>query len=101
MAVPVNSTGTASVEAMKAPPVPGPERAKTSLLDRKTVPGLSHGSAREEGKRGSDQRLLVLTYECQCTEAQCKVQRVQPDRGHHCGRRRNKRYNSTSLLAVT
>ncbi len=31
---------------------------------------------------------------------QCTVQRVQPDRGHHCGRRRNKRYYSTGLLAV-
>jgi hypothetical protein len=38
---------------------------------------------------------------CECTEVQCTVQRVQPDRGHHCGRRRNKRYDSTGLLKVT
>jgi hypothetical protein len=34
-------------------------------------------------------------------EVQCTVQRVQPGRGHHCGRRRNKRYDNTVLLTVT
>jgi hypothetical protein len=27
------------------------------------------------------------------------MQRVQPDRGHHCGSKRNKRYDSTGLLS--
>jgi hypothetical protein len=34
---------------------------------------------------------------CECTEVQCTVQRVQPDRGHHCGRRRN----DANLIGVT
>jgi hypothetical protein len=38
---------------------------------------------------------------CECTEVQCTVQRVQPYQGHHCGRRRNDRYDSTGLLTVT
>jgi hypothetical protein len=29
---------------------------------------------------------------------QCTMQRVQPDRGHHCGSKRDKRYDSTGLL---
>ncbi len=30
------------------------------------------------------------TCECAYTEVQCTVQRVQPDRGHHCGRRHSR-----------
>jgi hypothetical protein len=47
------------------------------------------------------------TSACRCrrvseyTEIQCTVQRVQPDRGHHCGRRHRERYDSTSLFTVT
>jgi hypothetical protein len=40
------------------------------------------------------------TCECEgeCTTVQCTIQRVQPDRCHHCGSKRNKRYDSTGLL---
>jgi hypothetical protein len=48
------------------------------------------------------------TSACSCRRVivcvqRCSVQykRVQPSRGHHCGRRRNNRYDSTSLLTLT
>jgi hypothetical protein len=54
-----------------------------------------------KGEREGDQRLEMPTCECGCTEIQCTVQRVQPDQGHHCGRRHSKRYDSTGLFTVT
>jgi hypothetical protein len=33
------------------------------------------------------------------TTVQCTMQRVQPDRGHHCESKQNKRYDSTGLLS--
>ncbi len=44
--------------------------------------------------------MWLLTCQCECTEVQCTVQRVQLCRGPHCGRRHNKRYDSTSLLVI-
>ncbi len=53
MAVPVDGTGTTSVAPVMMPP--GLERAKTSSLGRKTVPGPSRGSAgEEEGEETSE-----------------------------------------------
>ncbi len=53
-----------------------------------------------EGNRESDLRWWLPMCECEgeCTIVQCTIQRVQPDRGHHCGSKCNKRYHSTSLL---
>ncbi len=50
-----------------------------------------------EGRRESDWRWWLPT--CECTKVQCTIQRVQPDRGHHCGSKHNKRYDSTGLLS--
>ncbi len=53
-------------------------------------------------RRRKRERLAVwlLTCECgcECITVQCTMQRVQPDRGHHCGSKCNKRYDSTGLL---
>ncbi len=38
----------------------------------------------EIGEGDSD----VRSVKSECTELQCTVQRVQPDRGHHCGEKR-------------
>jgi hypothetical protein len=39
--------------------------------------------------RAREQRALVEAgVKKECTEPLCTVQRVQPDRGHHCGKRR-------------
>jgi hypothetical protein len=49
--VPIDGTGTTSVEAVKAPPVPGVQ--KTSSPGRKMVPGPFCGSTGEEGEETS------------------------------------------------
>jgi hypothetical protein len=48
------------------------------------------------------------TSACRCRRVSVSVQRygvqykgVQPDRGHHCGRRHSERYDSTGLFTVT
>jgi hypothetical protein len=43
--------------------------------------------------------LLIPILWCECTTVQCTMQRVQPDWGHHCGSKHNKRYDSTGLLS--
>ncbi len=50
-----------------------------------------------EGEGESDWHWWLPTCECEgeCTIVQCTIQRVQPDRGHHCENKRNKRYDST------
>ncbi len=101
----------------------GPGHAKTSSLGRKTVPGPSRGGAKEwEGQEtsGSENETCLVAArppgrepcglpwrrglpacECDCTIVKCTIQRVQPDWGHHCGSKHNKRYDSTGLLTVT
>ncbi len=50
-----------------------------------------------EGGRESDWCWWLPT--CDCIKVQCTIQRVQPDRGHHCGSKHNKRYDSPGLLS--
>ncbi len=51
-------------------------------------------------RRRKRERLALLpTSDCECTEVQCTIQRVQPDQGHHCESKHNKRYDSTGLLS--
>ncbi len=60
-------------------------------------------SSKQNHLRGQKRERLALMAaevwdEGECTIVQCTIQRVQPDPGHHCGSKRNKRYDSTSLL---
>jgi hypothetical protein len=85
-------------------------RFLSEIRSKKSLRSCSQWSAHREieakkvtydGERESDQRLEMPTCECECTEVQCTVRRVQLDLGHHCRRRHNKRYDSTGLLTVT
>ncbi len=41
------------------------------------------------GEIGEGERCVLASgVKNECTELQCTVQRVQPDWGHHCGKRR-------------
>jgi hypothetical protein len=51
-------------------------------------------------RRRKRKRLALIAADvCECTKVQCTIQRVQPDRGHHCGSK-HKRYDSTGILTV-
>ncbi len=63
----------------------------TAKLDTKSLTKAKERVTGAEGRRRGE-------YECECTIVQCTIQRVQPDRCHHCGSKNNKKYKSTSLL---
>ncbi len=123
MAVPIDGTGTASMAPLMAPPVLGvqkpPRQVGKRFRDRlvaepegkvKKPAGLKTRPAwLRQDRLGvnpavcrGDAGCQVCECGCEYTTVQCTMQRVQPDRGHHCGSKRdNKRYDSTGLLTVT
>jgi hypothetical protein len=51
-------------------------------------------------RRRKKERLALMAADVwECTKVQCTIQRVQPDRGHHCRSKLNKRYDSTGILS--
>jgi hypothetical protein len=94
----VPAGGTRSPPSKMAPLFTG--SAHTPLPGSGTVVASAVYTTKVEWKcrlRRQKRERLAHAAECECTEVQCTVQRVQPGRGHHCVRRRSDRYDSIGL----